>query len=580
MRGGRILGAVATALLSDLARTMHAVAANAAKRQKTAILARYLQTLDDDSLRIACTYLTGRLFPPGTPRKANVGWSAIMSVLQDLTGASDRQVSEAYLRWGDIGDVAAELLRRRRIAPLFASPLTLPGVHETLSEAAAAEGAGSRRARLRALRALLEQASPDEGKYLVRILTGDLRIGLREGLLEDAVAEAFGAHPDAVRRANLLRSDIGEVAVMARHGALGSAALESFHPFRFMLAGTVFTAEEALANGGPVLAEDKYDGVRVQVHRIGDRVAIYSRMLEDVTKSFPDLKEDLRGLGDSYIADGEVVAWRGQRPLPFYALQERLRRVDPGPLLLEVPVVLFVFDLLRLGEEDLLDLPLAARRRRLAELHFGERVRPTLADEVADPQTLTARFRAARDRGNEGLVIKRLDSPYQPGRRGNLWVKWKDELATLDVVVVAVEHGHGRRAGVLSDYTFAIRDGDALRVVGKAYSGLTDREIAELTEWFAAHTVRDRGRYKVVQPRVVLEVAFDAVTRSDRHDSGYALRFPRIKRIRHDKTAQEISTLRDVEAIYQRQRTQEGSGRGSGPLDQGQGGREADTPSR
>jgi DNA ligase-1 len=542
------------ALWRDLAQTMDAVAAASAKRDKTAIVARYLRTLDDDSLRIACTYLSGRVFPAGSPRKVNIGWSAIVSVLGDLVGASDQQLSEAYLRWGDLGDVTAELLERRRTARLSTRPITLRGVHETLLEGAEAEGKGSRGTRARVLRALLEQASPIEGKYLVRVLTGDLRIGLREGLLEDAVAEAFGVAAGPVRRAHLLQSDVGEVAAMARHGTLERASLRYFHPFRFMLANTILTAEEAFTHGGPVLAEDKYDGIRVQVHRLADRLAIYSRTLDDITASFPELSEDLRAVGEAYIADGEVVAWRDDRPLPFHTLQLRLRRRDPGALVSEVPVVVFLFDLLRVADTDLLDLPLTDRRAHLRELRFSPCTRATVADEIADAHTLAARFRAARERGNEGLVVKRLDSPYQPGRRGSMWVKWKEELATLDVVVVAVEHGHGKRAGVLSDYTFAVRDGDNLRVVGKAYSGLTDREIADLTEWFREHTVRDHGRYKVVEPNVVLEVAFDAVTRSDRHESGYALRFPRIKRIRDDKTRDEINSLEDVDAIYRAQR--------------------------
>lgn len=253
--------------------------------------------------------------------------------------------------------------------------------------------------------------------------------------------------------------------------------------------------------------------------------------------------------------------------IPFTQLQQRLRRKDPADLMTGIPVAMFAFDLLHLDGSDLLDYPLADRRAALAQLRFGPTVQLAYATQADRPDMLATRFREARDRGNEGLVIKRPESRYQPGRRGSQWVKLKEELATLDVAVVAAEHGHGKRAGVLSDVTFAVRDGDRLAVIGKAYSGLTDQEIQQLTEWFLAHTHRDLGRVKLVEPKVVLEVAFDAVTRSDRHDSGYALRFPRIKRIRDDKMPDEVNTLEDVARIFEAQ----GASRGGGTMRLGQG---------
>jgi len=543
-----------------LARAMEVVRSTASRRGKIAHLSHYLATLEDEDLRRACTFLGGRAFPAGDPRTPEIGWSTITAVLRDLTGADDQTIADTYLRWGDLGDVAQELLGRRHPDPLFVdsalgASLTLEEVEAGLVTAATASGKGSRAVKQDVLRHLLQRTTPLGAKYLVRVLTGDVRIGLREGLLEEAIGATFGARPSDVRRALLLQADPGAVALLARRNRLQTARLELFRPFRFMLAQEIQGPEEAFGQGhGTWLAEDKYDGIRVQVHRAGDRVAIYSRTLDDVTSSFPELTEPLRHLAPVYIADGEVVAWKGDRALPFHRLQQRLRRRTPGSLLEEIPVVLFLFDLLRLLDQDLLDRPLAERRASLLRLDFSERVRPVHAEEVADAQSVRRRFQEARERGNEGLVLKRLGAPYQPGRRGRLWLKLKEELGTLDVVVVAAEHGHGKRADVLSDYTFAVRDGDRLRVVGKAYSGLTDQEIADLTRWFRAHTLYDSGRVKVVEPRIVLEVAFNAITRSDRHDSGYALRFPRIKRIRYDKTPEEINTLADVETLYRAQK--------------------------
>ncbi len=551
-----------------LAETLAALAETPRKLEKAARLAAYFHTLGDDDLRTASTFLTGAAFPAGDPRQLTVGWAAIVEVLRDLTRADDQALHDAYLHHGDLGEVAEELLARRGESP--AQPLTLARVRAAFETIAAAAGKGSRGIKVEALRRLLADATPPEAKYLVKIITTDMRVGLKAGLLEDAIAAAFapdGNQPPGagrrallpqVRRANMLISDIGAVAVLARAGRLAEPGLALFHPFHFMLAETIFSPEEAFTprrgeTVGPLLVEDKYDGIRAQVHKTDGRVAIFSRTLEEITGSFPDLLPGLEALGGTYIIDGEILAWRGERPLAFSLLQQRLRRRDPGPLIQQIPIVLFVFDLLHLDGTDLLTAPLRERRARLEGLSYSGAVRPSLATLAEDAPPLARRFREARDRGNEGLVIKRLDAGYAPGRRGRQWMKLKEELATLDVVIVAAEHGHGRRAGVLSDVTFAVRSGEGLAVIGKAYSGLTDREIAEMTGWFQEHTREDRGRYKVVEQSLVLEVAFDAVMRSDRHDSGFALRFPRIKRWRREKTPAEINTLDDVRRIFTHQ---------------------------
>ncbi|MDQ7820676.1 MAG: ATP-dependent DNA ligase [Armatimonadota bacterium] len=543
-----------------LAAVLDAVAGTASTLRKVEILADYLRSLSEEDLRIACTFLTGSPLPPASGRTLQVGWSTLVEALQDVTGAPPEAVEDSYLRHGDLGSVAAELLTRKARGSLFGQPLTLARVAEAFSRLAETAGPRSRQAKGEGIRALLQDAEPAEARYLVRIITSDMRVGLKEGLLEEAIARAFGAPLDAVRRAHMLTGDIGQVAVLARAGRLGEARLQLFRPLRFMLADTMYAADEAFAARGAggagapevLMVEDKYDGIRCQVHSDGSRIAIYSRTLDEVTASFPELHADLRSLAGRYVLDGEIVAWK-DGPLPFVRLQQRLRRKDPDAVREEVPVVLWAFDLLHLDGADLVDLPLRERRRLLQSLRWGEAVRLAASAPVATAADLAARFRQAREAGYEGVVVKRPDSPYLPGRRGRLWLKWKEELATLDVVVVAAEQGHGKRAGVLSDVTFAVRDGDRLVPVGKAYTGLTDAEIAELTAWFRAHTLQDRGRVKVVEPKVVLEVAFDAVTRSPRHPGGYALRFPRITRIRYDKTAEEISTLDDVRAIFERQ---------------------------
>ena len=517
-------------------------------------LGPYLANLEEADLRRACGYLTGAAFPAGDPRRLQVGWVAIAEVLTEITGTTQEDLHRVYLAHGDLGATASALFHEHPPAPsLFPRPLTLEAVDGAFGAIAAAQGPASRRTKQSVLRSLLRDAAPLEAKFLVKILTSDLRIGFREGLLLPAIAQAFGRDADAVRQAALLVADPGEVAVRARAGTLDGVTLTSGSPFRFMLAGSIATLDEAFAgDAAPLLVEDKYDGIRVQVHRNAGRLVIYSRTLDDVTRAYPELHAPLEGLARDYILDGEIVAWREDRPLPFGQLQRRLGRLTPGPLAQEVPVVLMAFDLLHLDGRDLLQKSLEARRAAMTGLAWDESVRLSRAAPVPTPAGAEARFREAREAGHEGIVLKSPQAPYQPGRRGRLWLKWKPGLGTLDVVVVAAEYGHGKRARVLSDYTFAVRAGQGLVTIGKAYSGLTDDEIARLTAWFLAHTVEDLGRVRMVEPRIVLEVAFDKIMMSGRHTSGFALRFPRIVRLRDDKPPEEINTLADVQDLYRR----------------------------
>jgi DNA ligase-1 len=406
--------------------------------------------------------------------------------------------------------------------------------------------------------------------YVIKILTGELRIGLREGLVIDGIAEAFGAAPGDVRRALMAAGDVGTVARAARDGTLAAVEVRYGSPIAFMLASPLAygSSYKELA-AGPWICEDKYDGIRMQVHKSTGSVRLYSRTLNDVARAFPEIVDAIGATADDCILDGELLAVRDGRVLPFRFLQTRLQRKDPSAeLQREVPVQFVAFDLLARGAEFLLDEPLATRRAALAHTVVqGERiaVAPSIALAAgATPEELHALFDAARERGHEGLVFKRSDAPYQPGKRGKAWLKLKRELTTLDVVVVGVEWGHGKRAQVLSDYTFAVRGPHgSLLPIGKAYSGLTDVEIGEMTQWFLAHRLPDEaaareyaelglGRHEiVVEPATVIEVAFDVVQRSELHKSGFSLRFPRIVRLRPDRSPADIASLDDVERIHE-----------------------------
>lgn len=531
-----------------------AVGATRSRLAKRAVLVAYLASLDDASLPVACTFLAGRPFPAWDPRVLGLGYAGLRGALAGSAGLDPAAIDEAALRAGDLGVAAERLLAGREAAPGVA----LLEARAAFEQIAATRGPGPKAARLGAL---LHRASPLEARYLLKIAAGDLRIGLQQRLVEEAVAAAFGAPVAAVERASmLLGGDVGEAARLARAGRLEEAAPVLFRPTSVMLATPAADAADALRTlGERALVEDKLDGVRTTAH-VGDgRTALFSRSLEDVTGRFPEVAAALAALPGPLLLDGEILAWREGRALPFGHLQRRLgRRAVSDALRQAVPVIYVAFDCLVDATGSLLDTPLAERRARLAALPLAPPLFLSPADLVGTRAEdavarLEARFEAARARGNEGLMVKDPRSPYQPGTRGRAWLKLKRPGATLDVVVVAVEYGHGKRAGVLSDYTFAVRDGDRLAPIGKAYSGLTDAEIATLTRHFLETTVEDHGYLRVVEPTVVLEVAFDTIQRSDRHGGGFALRFPRILRIRDDKPVADIDTLDTVAALYERQ---------------------------
>jgi DNA ligase-1 len=537
-----------------LATAAAAVGATRSKNAKRDLLAGYLRGLPPGDLPAATAFFAGRPLLDPTA-KLGLGWVQQGAALAAASGADQDTLRAAYLRHSDFGDAAADLVTAG------AGPaLTVADVANGFAAIAAA---GSAAERVELMTELYRRATTEEARFIGRVASRETRIGLREGLLEEAVAVAFDADPDAVRRGHMLTGEIGETAVLARDGRLAEAALHVGRPIRFMLATPVADAAEVMRRvGDEAWIEDKYDGIRVQLHLgAGGEPRLFSRDLNDVTRSFPEIVEAAATVADEapLVIDGELVPWRSGSVLDFASLQTRLGRVKPSAeLLTEVPVVLVAFDLLHHAGRDLLEVPLRERRAALDALALpertGERMLRSHLATARSSDEVDRQFDDARERRNEGLVVKDPDSVYQPGRRGLGWLKLKKALATLDCVVVGVEWGHGKRRGVLSDYTFAVREADApesrLLTIGKAYTGLTDAEIATMTDYFKSVTLQDFGRYRTVVPEVVVEIAFDRIMRSGRHRSGFAMRFPRIVRIRDDKTPAEIDTLATVEALF------------------------------
>jgi DNA ligase-1 len=673
------------ALFAELAEVAERLAAEPGKLKKRAAIAEAIRRVHDaapeseDSGRFAL-FLSGTPFAEADPRKLNAGGALLSKALLAVSDATQVALTAAYRKHGDLGAAAFDLLATRnpaaRTQPTsgdeaarYGAPgsvtgtgsdkvghssqartaserpaLTLSGVADAFAAMAAARTTAVRAA---LVEGLLERATPLEAKYLLKLMSGDMRIGVKQSLVEEAIAAAADAHVVAVRNAVMLEADLAFATRRAFAGTLNEARMRLFHPLGFMLASPVDSPEEAAerfavvktakapkaakrvraakANSGlstslrsaqddtivvvpdavegeeetaaqiEAFLEDKYDGMRAQVH-CGDsaqpgRVAIYSRNREDVTESFPELEEAFARVGDAgtgpLIFDGEILGWeiKEARALPFAVLGQRIGRKRVSNAWREqVPVVFMTFDLMYAGEL-LLDLPLRERRNRLEAVveKLVETVRSPLAiDErkkeaqglifaepegegverlllspsrlVESAEDIDRAYADARARANEGVMLKAAASQYLPGRRGMAWMKLKRELATLDVVVTSAEFGHGRRAGILSDYTFAVRaaNGELLNV-GKAYSGLTDAEIAGMSAWMMEHTLEDRGFFRTVEPLMILEVAFNNIMRSDRHASGFALRFPRIARIRADKPLEEIDTVARVAEIYESQ---------------------------
>ena len=542
-----------------LANACLAISLTSSKLAKTQLLADYLRSIDAPLTGTVVTWFSGTPFAATENKIMQLGWALQRDAICEVSGVTDSDFHQVFLKHSDLGETAFELFSHRPIVVPF---LSIESVSAAFEKFHAARGA---LAKLPLLTQVLEQCSPIEAKFLVKILTSDLRIGLKEGLVEEAVALAFNVSPEQVRQANLLLGNVGETAQLARENRLAEAALVPLRPVKFMLASPEPTAAaiwkrfEALEREDRVVRlEDKYDGIRCQLHKVGQRVALYSRDLKDITATFPELADAARQISHDVILDGEILAMRGDEVLPFAHLQRRLGRREPDLFLREeFPIKYVTFDLLWQNDHTLLDQPLEKRWEALLALQpfpqFFQLVHVTLA---RSSEEIDAAFATARARNNEGLMIKDPHSAYTPGRRGLAWLKLKMAFDTLDCVVVGAEYGHGKRRNVLSDYTFAVRDENSgqLKTIGKAYSGLTDAEIAELTDHFLNRVVQQYGRYHEVVPDTVLEIAFDRLQSSTRHSSGLAMRFPRILRIRRDKTPDQIDTLQSAQRLVRSSR--------------------------
>jgi len=533
------------------------------------LVADFLSSLDAQEVEPAVSMVLGRPFPKWSQQTLDLSWATLSDIIKRITGADWQVFTDAFSKTGDIGVATKVILENsqvKRQAALFEKTLTIIEVRRSLEAIAGTVGTGSREKKERLVEALFSRASPLEAKYLVKIFVGEMRTGLHEGLMEQAVSKAFQVPPEMVQRARMIVGDIGEVAAKAKaEGKEGllKIGFRVFRPVELMLAQMADGVAEALKeHEGKGAFEYKYDGARVQIHKLGDEVKVFSRRLTDVTESLPEIvqivTENVRA--KEAILEGEVIAVDDSgHPIPFQHLMRRFRRVHGIEDAAEkIPVKLYLFDILYLNGESLINVPYLQRRQVLAE--NAGKIPLTAQIATSSVEEAGQFLKEAMDAGHEGLMGKKLDSSYAPGIRGKRWLKVKPILEPLDLVIVAAEYGYGRRHGWLSDYCLAARDAETgeFLSLGKTFKGLTDAEIIEMTKRLKELTVKAEHGGVVVVPKIVVEVAYNEIQKSPKYECGMALRFARITRIREDKSPEQADTIQRVREIYERQFSRKG----------------------
>jgi DNA ligase-1 len=532
--------------------------------EKIDLVAAFLAGLDEAELSIASCFVMGTVFSPGLDLDLGVGPSILYEALARACGCPAGQISDMLRTTGDPGLVAAGIVEKRR--PLgFAAfqdseALSITDVYERFLAIARASGKRSQDSKIKNLQFLFSQAGPLEALYIARLAIEDMRIGVGEGGVRDAVARAFagkGADAASVERGYNLTNDMGLVAVSARRGTLSELSVMINHPIKMMLAQLGESIAAAIGESGTAAIEWKYDGARVQIHKDGEKVRVFSRRLENVTASLPEIVQAARQISaESAILDGEAVAFgKDGRPMAFQQILKRFRRkYNVEKLAAEIPLRLFLFDLIYLDGRSVIDLPLRERRALLEEISDPA----LLADQILTSSAGQAEeiYRQALEAGHEGLILKNPASVYAPGKRGKNWLKIKPVMETLDLVVIGAKWGEGRRASFLGSYRLACLDEATGKLldVGWVATGLTDESLAELTEMFRELVLLEKGMEVEIKPAVIFEVAYEEIQQSPNYSSGYALRFPRLVTVRDDKSLEEADSLERVMSLYRMQR--------------------------
>ncbi|WP_456474687.1 ATP-dependent DNA ligase [Candidatus Pyrohabitans sp.] len=549
-----------------LAHVYENLEATASKLEKTRIVAEFLTEVPEELLDIIPSLLIGEVFPEWSEMELGVGPSLLYEALAFVSGISTGEVKNTVAKSGDVGEAVEQLLSNKVQLTLFARKLQVREVYQAFEKIALASGKGSQDRKIRILSDLLASASPREGKYIARTVLGELRVGVAEGLLRDAIAQAFGVSVAAVERAYMLINDFGVVAKAAKREGeegLSRIRMKVGRPVKPMLAQIAPSIEKVFEELGEAALEIKYDGARVQIHKKGEEVRIFSRRLENVTSALPDIaRRAARAIkAEEAIVEGEAVAVdpRTRRPRAFQDILRRFRRkYDVEKMIAEIPFETYLFDILYLEGEVMIDLAFEKRREALQGVIEEEKGKFELAEQKVTSSIKQAHefYSRALAKGHEGMMIKNLKAPYIPGARVGYMYKIKPVMETLDLVITGALWGTGKRAGWLSSYILAARDEDTgeLLAVGRVGTGITEEQLEEFTSLLRPLIEFEEAGEVRLKPSVVVEVAYQEIQRSPNYASGFALRFPRVVRIREDKSPAEADTVQRIRTLYEQQR--------------------------
>ncbi|HEX3001721.1 MAG TPA: ATP-dependent DNA ligase [Methanoregula sp.] len=540
-------------LFLDFAKTCEQLEGISGRLDMIAVISRVLPDLSEAELPVFVRFVMGRIFADWSSKKLGIGPNLLYEATGYVAGVKKEQVIDTINKTGDVGRAVEELLGEKSQMTFFHEDLDLVQVYNALIAIADTEGKKSQREKLLAVRKLLANARPLEGRYLARIMLEELRIGVGEGSVREAIARAFSVDSALVEHAVQALNDMGEVARLAKTGpdALRDVRITLFHPVRMMLAqqGSI---GDMIKEHGTIAAEFKYDGSRFQFHKKGNWARLYSRRLEDVTAALPDVIEQLMSATDhDVILDGEVIAIKGGKPMPFQSVLRRFRRRhDVAEAQEAIEMIPNVFDILYLDGETLIDLPLSERRKRLESVVKRYIAPQTVSSEQA---VIEGTYNAALAAGHEGIMIKVPSSPSSPGQRGKNWIKIKPEVDTLDLAVIGAEWGEGKRAHVFGSFLVACQDQGKLIPLSRVATGFSDEQLAEVYEILKDTVTKKAGKEVTFEPTLVFEVGYAELQASVNYEGGFALRFPRFIRIRDDKDLADVETIESIRARYQRQ---------------------------
>ncbi|MEM2934692.1 MAG: ATP-dependent DNA ligase [Methanocellales archaeon] len=539
----------------ELIEALERVAKIASKNEKVAIISELLKKSQEQELKNIARLLVGKIFPDYESRELGISTATITKVLSEITGKTQLELIQLHRQTGDLGGAAEVALKSKRQFPLFKEALEISEVYSAMEEIAEIKGEDSFARISNVLKGLLLRASPIEAKYLIRTLLGNIQVGFSQGLMEDAIARAFEVSKAKVMRALMYMPDVGEIAALAQRGnkALDQVEIQLLRPVKPMLASHASSLEEIFEEFKEFALEVKYDGIRVQIHKKDAEIKIFTRRLRDITSAVPDLIEKLKQIkAENFILEGELIAVKEGKLLPFQELVKRIqRKYEIEEMSKLIPLNFLAFDVLYLNGANLTKMKYKFRYAILEDLLNGSGIDRAERIVASNLEEARAFFERARTMGHEGLMAKDMNAPYSPGTRGRKMLKLKSFLDTLDVAVLAAEYGEGRKHDFLSRYFIGAKSGDEFVVIGKVSSGLSDEELEWMTDELRKDAVEETGRLVKVKPRIVLEVAFDEIQKGESYPSGYALRFPRVLRIRDDKEIDEVDSVDRIKELYE-----------------------------